>query len=310
MCNFSHTFVVAIKNLDIENMRRDNLFHILLAIILLTLPSACRNKAGENASTEEIDGLFWQSTETNEADNRPQGLEIPAVIKQQPEKIIVRKGYTTSYNANWRIPNWVAWHLTKDHTSGDNKRYDMVFTEDTSVPAPRATDNDYYNSRYDRGHMCPSGDNQWDATAQKESFLFTNICPQNHGLNKGDWNDLEMQCRYWARNYGEIYIVAGPVFYNGVQKTIGANKVAVPDAFFKIILADKDKTNAIGFVMPNQGEHHNMKEYVRSVDEIEELTGIDFFPLLDDEVETQIEDQRRKDLIEEWKVWKIKHRTF
>ena len=86
--------------------------------------------------------------------------------------------------------------------------------------------------------------------------------------------------------------------------------MAVPDAFFKVILADKRKSNAIGFVMPNNGKHRNMKEYVRSIDEIESLTGIDFFPLLDDKVEQTVEDQRHRDLIEEWKVWKIKHYEF
>ena len=235
--------------------------------------------------------------------------EQPAALTDRPEQILKRKGYTTSYNNKSKNPNWVAWHLTKSHTYGKNQRSEEVFTEDMEV-SPRATDNDYYNSRYDRGHMCPSGDNQWDAKAQEESFLFTNICPQNHGLNQGDWNDLEIQCRYWARQYGDIYIVAGPVFYKGVQKTIGRNKVAVPDAFFKDILADKRKSNAIGFVMPNNGKHRNMKEYVRSIDEIESLTGIDFFPLLDDKVEQTVEDQRHRDLIEEWKVWKIKHYEF
>jgi len=262
--------------------------------------------------TTSQNGFFNQNAAGNKTveAERPRSLEIPAAIKRQPETIIKRKGYTVSYNKEWRIPNWVAWHLTAAHTSGDNKRFNMQFTEDTSVPRPRATDNDYYNSRYDRGHMCPSGDNQWDAKAQEQSFLFTNVCPQNHGLNKGDWNDLEIQCRYWARRYGDIYIVTGPIFYHGVQNTIGKNKVAVPDAFFKIILVDKRKTDGIGFVMPNKGKHQNMKSYVRSIDEIEELTGIDFFPLLDDNVEQDVEDQSRRDLIEEWKVWKIKHYEF
>ena len=294
-------------------MRRKHLLTLLLALLVLTLPTACRKKtAAEDPAAQ--DGLLYQSQKPS-ADSRvevrrPHSLEIPAALRTQPEMIITRRGYTTSYNKDWRIPNWVAWHLTAAHSRGEHKRYNMVFTEDNTVPAPRATDNDYYNSRYDRGHMCPSGDNQWDAKAQEESFLFTNICPQNHGLNQGDWNDLEIQCRYWARQYGDIYIVAGPVFYKGVQKTIGRNKVAVPDAFFKVILADKRKSNAIGFVMPNNGKHRNMKEDVRSIDEIESLTGIDFFPLLDDKVEQTVEDQRHRDLIEEWKVWKIKHYEF
>ena len=88
--------------------------------------------------------------------------EIPASLKDRPEQILKRKGYTVSYNSETKNPNWVAWHLTKSHTYGDHQRKNEVFTEDTDVKAPRATDRDYYNSRYDRGHMCPAGDNKWD----------------------------------------------------------------------------------------------------------------------------------------------------
>jgi DNA/RNA endonuclease G (NUC1) len=122
--------------------------------------------------------------------------EQPAPLTDRPEQILKRKGYTTSYNNKSKNPNWVAWHLTKAHTYGDHQRKNEVFFEDETIErGQRATDNDYYNSRYDRGHMCPAGDNKWDAQAMRESFLFTNICPQNHGLNKYEWNDLEIQCR-------------------------------------------------------------------------------------------------------------------
>ena len=181
--------------------------------------------------------------------------ELPAPLKGRPEVILQRKGYTTSYNRTTKTPNWVAWHLTDAHTRGRYQRKEEVFAEDASVPAPRATNQDYYNSRYDRGHMCPAGDNKWDKQAMTESFLFTNICPQNHGLNKYEWNDIEMKCREWARKYGAIDVVCGPIYdqKGGQQKTIGKNKA------------------------------------VRSVDEIESLTGIDFFPALDDKTERKVE---------------------
>ena len=156
----------------------------------------------------------------------------------------------------------------------------------------RATDNDYYNSRYDRGHMCPAGDNKWDKEAMAQSFLFTNICPQNHGLNKYEWNDLEMLCREWARKYGAVDIVCGPLFNTtGDQKTIGRNKVWVPEAFFKVVLCRKGSPKAIGFVYRNEGKKQAMKDAVRTVDEIERLTRMDFFPALDDKTETRIEAQ-------------------
>lgn len=218
--------------------------------------------------------------------------EQPAPLKDRPEQILRRKGYITSYNRQTKNPNWVAWHLTKDHTHGSSQRKQEQFTEDEEIEAPRATDNDYYNSRYDRGHMCPAGDNKWDREAMRQSFLFTNICPQNHGLNKYEWNDLEIQCREWARKYGAIDIVCGPIYsHKGEQKTIGRNKVWVPDAFFKVILCRNGAPKAIGFIYRNGGIKQDRREAVRSVDEIEALTGIDFFPALDDQTETRVEAQ-------------------
>jgi len=125
-----------------------------------------------------------------------------------------------------------------------------------------------------------------------QSFLFTNICPQNHGLNKYEWNDLEILCRQWARKYGAVDIVCGPVYMNGGQNrqsTIGHNKVKIPSAFFKVVLCRKGTPKAIGFVYRNEGKKQTMEEAVRSVDEVEALTGFDFFPALDDDIENRIE---------------------
>ena len=184
----------------------------------------------------------------------------------------------------------MAWHLTKEHTYGSNQRKQEIFVEDEDIKAPRATNNDYYNSRYDRGHMCPAGDSKWDREAMHQSFLFTNICPQNHGLNKYEWNDLEIQCREWAREYGAIDIVCGPIYKKGKeQRVIGRNKVWVPDAFFKVILCRKGTPKAIGFIYRNEGVKQTREEALHSVDEIERLTGIDFFPALEDKTETRVE---------------------
>ena len=216
--------------------------------------------------------------------------ELPAILKDRPEKIIRRSSYTTSYNSDTKCPNWVAWHLTKSHTYGKVQRSNEKFTEDTSAGSSRATDWDYYNSTYDRGHMCPAGDNKWDSTAMTETFLFTNICPQNHALNKYEWNDLEIRCREWARRYGAVDIVCGPVYYaDQTPRYIGSNKVRVPDAFFKVVLCRQGNGKAIGFLYKNNGKKVKMTDAVRTVDQIERITGIDFFPQLDDVTEDRVE---------------------
>ncbi|MBO7046485.1 MAG: DNA/RNA non-specific endonuclease [Prevotella sp.] len=266
---------------------------------MMVLVLSCRgNKGGEAvvAPQEDVKGFYdtraVAKAEVNDAQKAKvvRMYEIPAPLKDRPEQILKRKGYTTSYNEQTRNPNWVAWHLTKSHTYGSNQRKNEVFTEDMDIKGARATDRDYFNSRYDRGHMCPAGDNKWDKQAMEQSFLFTNICPQNHGLNKYEWNDLEILCRDWAREYGAIDIVCGPIYAkNGEQKTIGRNKVWVPYAFFKVVLCRQGNPKAIGFIYKNLGQKQPMSEAVCSVDDIESQTGIDFFPELDDKTEDRIE---------------------
>ena len=294
----------------------DKLGKLMLVLTMMLTMMACTGRKGGEAAEQDANGLYAsgntarvEAPETGVSEAETAGrqaktvvmYEMPAKLADRPEQILKRKGYTTSYNSRTKTPNWVAWHLTKNHTYGSNQRDQEVFAEDESVKAPRATDNDYYNSRYDRGHMCPAGDNKWDRQAMTESFLFTNVCPQNHGLNKYEWNDLEILCRDWARKYGAVDIVCGPLYSSDdhrykvggssvpQQKTIGRNKVWVPDAFFKVVLCRQGHPKAIGFVYRNEGKKQPMEEAVCSVDEIETMTGIDFFPALDDTTERRVE---------------------
>ncbi|MDO4160926.1 MAG: DNA/RNA non-specific endonuclease [Prevotellaceae bacterium] len=216
-------------------------------------------------------------------------LEIPATLNGTPEQILYRTGYTASYNKTTKLPNWVAWHLTAANTKGDVKRPRKAFHEDEDVPEPRATDGDYYNSGFDRGHMCPAADNKWSEDAMYQSFLFTNMCPQNHNLNIGDWNEMENACRKWAKKFGDIYIVCGPILYKGKHKTIGSNKVVVPEAFFKVVLCMNGTPKAIGFIYKNQAGNRPKGDYVNTIDQVERITGYDFFPALPDDIEEKVE---------------------
>ncbi len=206
-----------------------------------------------------------------------------------PEQMLRRTGYTASYNKATKLPNWVAWHLTADRTTGPAKRSGVDFQADMDVPAPRAEDSDYYGSGYDRGHMCPAADNKYSEKAMEESFLFTNMCPQNGNLNRGDWNEMEQACRRWAKEYGGVYVVCGPILYKGKHKTIGKNKVVVPEAFFKVVLRTGENPKAIGFIYKNAEGNRPKGDYVNTVDEVERITGIDFFPELPDDVENKVE---------------------
>lgn len=212
----------------------------------------------------------------------------PAPLTGVLEIIVKKKAYIVSYNPNTKIPNWVAWHLTAPHTDGPISRMSN-FYEEESVATPRATLEDYRGSGWSRGHMCPAGDNKWDETAMYESFSLVNVCPQNASLNSGLWNSIEIDCRRWAKKFGDVYIVCGPVLLNREHETIGANKVVVPEAFFKVILCLRGTPKAIGYVVRNNEGKKKRDQFINSVDEVERITGYDFFPALPDDIENEVE---------------------
>lgn len=219
---------------------------------------------------------------------RGNDIVIPAPLHNCSEIILKRKAYTISYNNENKIPNWVAWHLIAEHADGEYKRTGG-YQEDTEVPKPRATKEDYDSTKWSHGHMCPAADNKWDKKAMKESNLLTNICPQDRSLNSGLWNAIERNCRKWAIEYGDLFIVCGPVLLNREHETIGVNKIVVPEAFFKVILCLNPVPKAIGYIVRNNEGTKKRDQYVNTVDEVERITGIDFFPALPDEMENVVE---------------------
>lgn len=225
------------------------------------------------------------------------GVGTVEAIDGVPEQILKRTSYIVSYNAETRCPNWVAWRLTSNHTTGDVSRMGNAFHEDTEVPEPRAYNADFRESGYSRGHMCPAGDNKWNREAMYETFLLSNICPQNANLNSGVWNQIEISCRQWAERYGDIYIICGPLFFKSKEtQRIGENNVAVPDAFFKVILC-LNLPKAIGFICRNTDGNQKKDMYVNTLNGVERVTGLHFFPLLDTEKRKLVEDHAD---INEW----------
>lgn len=206
------------------------------------------------------------------------------------EQILIRKNYVVSYNRETKCPNWVLWELTREHADGNIKRPDYAFHEDVEVPSPRAELVDYRGSGYDRGHMCPAGDNKWDEDAMYESFLMTNMCPQNQQLNSGLWNQIEMQCRYWAKKYEKLYIICGPIFLRGEHQTIGPNRVMVPEAFFKAVICLEGEPKGIAFVCRNTKGDRKKDYYVNTIRQVERITGYCLFPNLDEDIAEQVKD--------------------
>ncbi|HRH38824.1 MAG TPA: DNA/RNA non-specific endonuclease, partial [Flavobacteriales bacterium] len=171
------------------------------------------------------------------------------------------------------------------------------FLPDPLVKTGTAVTVDYWNSGYDRGHMVPSADMRWTMEALQATYLYSNVAPQVPELNRGTWAELED----WGRRYvnfskHRVFVCTGPVLRDGlptIQKEGHVNNVSVPEMFWKVIAdLDAETPQAIAFVMRNVKQEYPAASYAVTVDSVEKLTGLDFFPALDDEVENRIESMR------------------
>ena len=280
--------------------------YVSIALVFVVVLFATAMIIRGSNDSEDVYDEFVQPIEHNDspvADNfvgqQLLGLEIPRYDFEVIEQIMVKRGFTVSFNPNTKLPNWVAYELTANETDGPWTRKGLRFMPDPDCKSKQADNNDYRNSGYSRGHLAPAGDMKWDSVAMLESFYFTNCIPQDEALNNGRWNQLEMKTRALARKYGKIYVVCGPVFLDEDTLRIGHNGVAVPDACFKALLVPKDASySTIAFLMNNGGESRTVKECALTVDELEALLGLDLFCGLADETEESVE---CKVVWEDWK---------
>jgi len=215
------------------------------------------------------------------------GLEIPML--EEGEELIVHTGFALVYAEEHEQPRWVAYELTRDEVYGIYERGDN-FRADPSISTGSAALADYRKSGYDRGHLAPAADMVWSKEALSDSFYMSNMSPQKPEFNRGIWAKLEAIVRNLAVTEGAVYVAAGPILTDGPYKTIGENKVSVPNYYYKVILdyTEPDK-KAIGFLLPNEGSKEDLSIFATSVDEIQMISGIDFFPQLPDDEEIVLE---------------------
>lgn len=222
-----------------------------------------------------------------------QEVGYPVISDTIPNILLERYCYTVSYNQETRQPNWVMWQLTGDHVMKHKKGVWHEYREDSELPPEiRSSLDDYSGSGYDKGHMCPGGDCNWDDEGRSETFLLSNMCPQNPLLNRGDWKEIELACRKWAQQYGSIYIVCGPIFFKSQDhEKIGLNQLPVPEAFFKVVLCTAySSPKGIGFICRNTDGNRKKDFYVNSIRQVERITGYRFFPQLEDSIKDRVYD--------------------
>ena len=246
---------------------------LLVCVVLFWLfenfytPAPYSLPEGEGSRTG-IPELLWPSSTTGE--------------------IVQHAHFALSYNEPYEQAEWVAYVLDKSQLTRDDRKRPF-FLEDPKVRTKSADWRNFKGSGYDRGHLCPAGDRRFSENAYNETFYTSNISPQDKDFNAGIWNRLEQQVRYWAKKDGPLFVVTAGVLEEGLP-SIGDEDVAVPKFYYKIIAKGKGKNlRIIAFLLPHRENIGSLYKFVVSVDKLEKMTGIDFFPNLPDDQEDILE---------------------
>lgn len=265
--------------------------HIFKAVLFILIGGfvSCKmdNKEVDSFSLEQVNSPKEMVT-TASTEKLTSRTVLDYLPTSTTHQVIKHSYFTLSYNEEAEQAEWLAYDLKKEYVKNNNYKRPF-FIVDPKVKTGSANWKNYKKSGYDKGHLCPAGDMEFDKEAYDDTFFTSNISPQDHDFNGGIWNRLEQKVRYWASRYDGVYVVTGGILQK-TRKTIGAERVVVPEYFYKIILDDSNGNyKMIAFLIPNKKSDKPLYTYVVSVDRIEQLTGIDFFPKLDDQLESSLE---------------------
>jgi len=213
--------------------------------------------------------------------------------------VLSNKGYVVGYSDTRRNPLWVAYRVFRTNTTTISPR-PARFSPDGRTQSTVSHD-DYTRSGHDRGHMAPNYAiaTRYGRAAQIETFLMSNICPQKPDLNRYAWKELEaLVATRYANQLEEVWIICGPIFDDQIAKL--ESGVEIPDAFYKIVVDEKDgKVRVLAFVMPqgvSSADKDMLPKFLTSVDEVERQTGLNFLHELPDDVEDRVEAEQPKGL--------------
>ncbi len=233
----------------------------------------------------------------------PENLERPKSCTKADHELRIFENYSICYRESYEQAEWSAYRLDESQLVKNASRSND-FRPDPKISTGSASLADYKASGYDRGHLSPAADFSYSQNAMSETFYMSNMSPQKGSFNRGIWKDLEAQVRDWAKKFGRVYVVSGPILEKPAESydSIGQNKVSVPEYYYKVILAplyedendrsskeDSKSLAAVGFILPNQKCDDSFFNYAVSIDEVEKRTGLDFFEKLEDSVENEAE---------------------
>jgi len=205
------------------------------------------------------------------------------------DQLLCREGYALGYNYSRKSADWVAYRLTPEiHDSANVDRQDDYRTDEEVPVAYRTSNDDYSDSGYDRGHLVSSASLDANVQMNSETFLLTNISPQDPGMNRAGWLGLENLERQWATEREEIFVYVGAVFSGGSKAIIG-DGLNVPTHFYKVLF-DPANGEATAYLFPNDPVASSEISGLRTtVDTIELISGQNFLKHLEDGLEEAIE---------------------
>ena len=217
------------------------------------------------------------------------GLEFG--IPSESDLLLEKQGFSMGYSHEFRQAVWVAYTLTAKELQAKQVRRKNTFKADPAVKRRPVHPGEYAGTGYDKGHLAPAADMTYSLASMDNSFLMSNISPQLPGCNRGIWKRVENQVRRWAIQEKRLHIITGPVF-GATPETMKKTSIPVPIAFYKVIYDLTPPNKMIGFLVPNTASKARVASFAVSVDEIERITGYDFFSELPPHREKRLERQK------------------
>lgn len=222
---------------------------------------------------------------------------------KEDEELICHSAFCLVYDEEHEMARWTAHIVSRDiATGGINRTND--FRIDSLIKTGSSEEADYFlqfekddgtigydGFGYDRGHLAPSADFRWSATALSESYLYSNMTPQLPDFNRELWSDIESFVReYVYNNPGlDVFVVTAPVLNDNLPKLErSVNNISIPEFHYKIVV-DFVNNRGIAFLVSQKNIDYPIESYVVSIDSVEKITGINYYPKLTREDEMLIE---------------------
>jgi endonuclease G len=268
---------------------------VKVGIIVVILAAAARFFGVDQALIGELTGEVGQTQEQTQAEDGTGLLSNFLPTTSIGDTLGYPPYFTVSYSNNHRQAEWVAYELTAANLAKEDFRRPPSFKSDDRVEEKyQVKHGDYSGLGFDRGHLASAADFSWSRAGIETTFFTTNISPQIPRFNRGIWKKLESSVRGWAVQYGQLYVVTGPILTERAKERFprDRNYIAVPRRYYKVLLNYNDNNPiAVAFIMNNEDMSAALSNYVVTIDEIEKVTGIDFFSELPDNIEADLESE-------------------